>query len=543
MDELERSRRASSLDYHLSPVASPTGVPDRDLMHGTPQNNNNESTLLFSPDATMTDTVGRRRSSIAASSVHTENAGVGGGMLPSHGASRDQDARQAATAIKVYSSFNDSTLASRREWDHASGRGNTPNDRSRADIASWEFLRDGHGPGGSDCHVGPVGCEESNFEKLQAAMMLQNHEVGRLPSDTCCSDKDPRWSPGSEQEIVRGEGREVTAASLNKSIDILTIAYDNAAEDDELMMALVLLHRVVSTPRVFLRKLISRFHATQVETFVNGHEADEEGELVVMRHKVCSIILVWLRDFYKDFCDQALVLMLKSFLGMKPDWSEENTQVRSMLAAVKGQDLDWSSLMLVKDVMCRVLDDRLAIINLQQTYIEEREGIFRTASSESTTRRGTQVDAYRGVVSRAEASAFSMRHGIGAPSKSWHILQLDKSDVARQLTNMESRLFFGISYAELLQVGAILKQEFAESQQHDKFEDSPDFIKLVPVGSALRRALESSVRLSAWVSSTIVVEPDHARRAQLVSFFIAIADECHQVLCRLHRSALCDVNQ
>ena len=143
--------------------------------------------------------------------------------------------------------------------------------------------------------------------------------------------------PGGEKESFRGQGGDVVAASLNKAIEILTLADENAAEDDELMMALVLLHRVVSTPRVFLRKLISRFHAKQVADDWGEGQADGEGELAVMRNKVCSIILVWLRDFYRDFNDKVLVLMLKSFLGMDLAWDEGNEHVALLLASIKGQ--------------------------------------------------------------------------------------------------------------------------------------------------------------------------------------------------------------
>ena len=56
----------------------------------------------------------------------------------------------------------------------------------------------------------------------------------------------------------------------------------------------------------------------------------------VCAHQVCSIILVWLRDFYRDLSDEGLVVMLKAFLGMHRDeWTGENfhTQKKCQLSS------------------------------------------------------------------------------------------------------------------------------------------------------------------------------------------------------------------
>jgi len=50
------------------------------------------------------------------------------------------------------------------------------------------------------------------------------------------SDREPRWAAGGERQC--GEGGEVVSACLDAAILALTTC-DNAAEDDDLMMALV----------------------------------------------------------------------------------------------------------------------------------------------------------------------------------------------------------------------------------------------------------------------------------------------------------------
>jgi hypothetical protein len=231
---------------------------------------------------------------------------------------------------------------------------------------------------------------------------------------------------------------------------------------DELMMAIVLMHRVACSERIFLGKLIARFRASQEIHSTDPIVADEEGALVVMRHKVCSIILVWLRDFYNDFRDHGLANMLRSFLGMRDEGNDGAS--RKMLVAddVQEEDLDWSSLMLVKDVMCRVFHDRLSMLHSPHIYIKEQN---RDANSDSNHAKiPPSSDMKTGRVIRGSrpngqsstvASVFK-DDGLGMPYKPWHILQLDRSEVAQQLTLMESRLFYDISYADLLHVAEIL---------------------------------------------------------------------------------------
>eukprot|EP00961_Rhodomonas_salina_P004814 65420-Rhodomonas_salina.4 len=86
------------------------------------------------------------------------------------------------------------------------------------------------------------------------------------------------------------------------------------------------------------------------------------------------MVLVWLRDFYRDFADRDLVHALESFLGVQvahslshhPCFSDKCTECRGAdrcgqgakasvfspqeQLGLQGADQDWSSLILVKDV-------------------------------------------------------------------------------------------------------------------------------------------------------------------------------------------------
>jgi hypothetical protein len=199
------------------------------------------------------------------------------------------------------------------------------------------------------------------------------------------------------------------------------------------------------------------------------------------------------------------------------------------------QDLDWSNLMLVKDVMRRVLLKILDQLSTQHQYVEEHQEIVRAPSSESERSRvakghpmGSRTDKERGTLSRGRSILDPLGDCPGA--RSWHILQLDKREVAQQLTLIESRLFFAVTYHELLHVGALFARQLPLSEHSSNATGISHLIAMVPKATPLGNVLESTARLSAWVSSTIVSEPEHANRVLLISFFIEVADECHQVL-------------
>jgi hypothetical protein len=305
MDEAERNHERSlvnlkGLSHHSA--AAHESAHDNSAQRTDMQRNNN-STLHFSPDSTLVDTAGRR-DSLEKNSSHQG--------VPKTSSDRASDEY-----------FSTRGILDELEEEEENAHGcRTDAEASCAHSYSQPFS--------------PVlSSKGAARDRGEALEVVDAWELSTF--ERCPSDQEPRWVPGREKESFRGQGGDVVAASLNKAIEMLTLPDENAAEDDELMMALVLLHRVVSTPRVFLRKLISRFHAKQVTDDLGEGEADGEGELAVMRNKVCSIILVWLRDFYRDFNDQVLVLMLKSFLGMDLAWDEGNEHVVLLLASIKGQ--------------------------------------------------------------------------------------------------------------------------------------------------------------------------------------------------------------
>jgi hypothetical protein len=70
-----------------------------------------------------------------------------------------------------------------------------------------------------------------------------------------------------------------------------------------------------------------------------------------------------LRDFYRDLSDDSvLVATLESFLGLASHSSEVDHGTPFAEKVYISEEVDWSNLMLVKDVIQRVLEDRLALL-------------------------------------------------------------------------------------------------------------------------------------------------------------------------------------
>jgi len=320
-------------------------------------------------------------------------------------------------------------------------------------------------------------------------------------------------------------------SNLNQAIEILS-TYEHPGDDDELMMAVVLVHRLVSTPMIFLKKLISRFHVVvnivrsrdESSTDKTWDDENDNNEVVVMRHKICSIILVWLRDFYRDLSDDsALVATLKMFLGLASHSPGEDHSIQFTEDVYISEEVDWSNLMLVKDVMQRVLEDRLALLAIHQEFLSEKVvgGLKHPRAASQASMFGGYPPAQQATMIKISGN-FEHEHGSSSAlpgktlptihNRSWHLLQLKCIDVARQLTLLESRLFFRIRYDDLLQSDAFIDGSWRRGTD-----------------SFLQRMLDSSERISQWVSTTIVMEQEHQKRVLLIEYFVDVADECQQL--------------
>ena len=117
---------------------------------------------------------------------------------------------------------------------------------------------------------------------------------------------------------------------------------------------------------------------------------------------------------------------------------------------------------------------------MQHLYVEEQDRLSRVAKSDSTS----PLIHTSSVASRGSRTSVT-------PHKAWYILDLDVNDVAKQLTLMESRLFFAISYQELMHISAIL------GEKHANVESKSNFQQWVPEKTALRRALDAFGTLAA----------------------------------------------
>eukprot|EP00960_Hanusia_phi_P002273 65173-Hanusia_phi.AAC.1 len=117
--------------------------------------------------------------------------------------------------------------------------------------------------------------------------------------------------------------------------------------------------------------------------------------------------------------------------------------------------------------------------------------------------------------------------------RSWHLLQLDSADVARQLTLMESRHFFTITYEELLETSTALAGRSLPFSNDDEevfgLNGKDSLTRSLPKASPIRDFIESNRVLSSWVASTIISEQEHARRVKLIELFVLVADECLQM--------------
>lgn len=99
-----------------------------------------------------------------------------------------------------------------------------------------------------------------------------------------------------------------------------------------------------------------------------------------------------------------------------------------------------------------------------------------------------------------------------------HISEFDPTELARQLTLMESSMFCQIEPSEM--IGQEFKKKVGQSSA-------------VHVKAMIQR----STQITSWVSDTILRETDAKKRAQMIKFWIKVGDvsttnlDKHQCLC------------
>ena len=91
-------------------------------------------------------------------------------------------------------------------------------------------------------------------------------------------------------------------------------------------------------------------------------------------------------------------------------------------------------------------------------------------------------------------------------------LDFDALELARQLTIMESKLYYAITAEEILEAG-----------------------KEAPRGAAtpnpnVKAVTSLSTAITGWVAETILDETDAKKRTALVKFFIKLADVCFSAI-------------
>ena len=209
------------------------------------------------------------------------------------------------------------------------------------------------------------------------------------------------------------------------------------------------------------------------------------------------MVLVWLRDFYRDFAAPGLAATLQAFLGV----GEESPYAAAAgepghASSAGGGSREWSSLVLVKDVMRRVLDDRLALLAGHAAYIAPAPP--------------------------APPPAADTPGG----ERAFRLLQLSPGDVARELTLQASRLFFAVPYGEFLACARLLAAHAPELGCPARLAALEHRI---PPRAALRALAEGARRVANWVASAIVSEPEGSARVALIALFLRVADHCHQL--------------
>eukprot|EP01102_Stenamoeba_stenopodia_P003734 TRINITY_DN1388_c0_g1_i1.p1 TRINITY_DN1388_c0_g1~~TRINITY_DN1388_c0_g1_i1.p1 ORF type:complete len:628 (-),score=134.70 TRINITY_DN1388_c0_g1_i1:326-2209(-) len=245
--------------------------------------------------------------------------------------------------------------------------------------------------------------------------------------------------------------RTITAGSQEA---LITKLIDPREVDLEFTIILLLMHRYFITPKELLEKLIKKY-----EALAEGTELE--------RRRVLEVIKLWITSYGEDLWkEKPFVEVLLPFINSLPSTDTNDTSSRSLL------------FQFLKSFVLK-MDEFVA-------KKEKENQSFRLFDAESSP--------FAGIVLRVNPTEFNL-------------LQLDPTDLAKQMTLLDHQNFQGIPQSEWA------------NKAYSKPSKSPNFHLMVSKFN----------QWSTWVTTEIMKRETPQQRAEMIGFFVLVAQACRDL--------------
>jgi son of sevenless-like protein len=246
------------------------------------------------------------------------------------------------------------------------------------------------------------------------------------------------------------------------------------AKDMDFTKAFLLCFRCFCPPLQFLALLVRRFVLDPPPGLTPEEEEDwRKRKLIPLRLRVFNVLKSWLETYFIPEEDSVVLPDMRAFI---------TTHIEATMPSVATR-------------LLRLLNRR---VEMGQQRLEVVAGSSVDASVQLSPRlmRTNQNSHQHG-------SSYSGSTSLKLPRS---VTDLDPTEVANQLTLMDSRLFRAITPRELI------GQEFAKKENS--------------LAVNVRAMSTLSTQVTTWVTESILFEQDIKKRAALIKYFVKVGDRC-----------------
>ncbi|KAI8368472.1 ras guanine nucleotide exchange factor domain-containing protein [Blakeslea trispora] len=316
-----------------------------------------------------------------------------------------------------------------------------------------------------------------------------------------------------ENEMVFNTDGEITGATVEALVRKLT----SHEKSPDLLFTRAFLYnfRSFTDPITFVKLLVDRFAISPPEPLCEDElMAWTNQVLTPVRLRVYNIIKTWLEAFFSYEQDACIEERLTHFVS--------NHMLNVMPGPANRMMEQIKNVFTSKGLNCA--GRKQSLMDSQITSSKSSSHIVHSPTSGSSPSGGSILtnllfdDNHSDIPNEkipttvfGKSTRNSLRKAfIHNNLSAIHVYDIDPTEMARQLTLMESDLFIQIRPNEMI---------------------GQEFKKKVGLSQAIhvKAMIQKSTRITSWISDTILVEVDAKKRAQVLKYWIKVGDACLQL--------------
>ncbi|KAK9686573.1 hypothetical protein K7432_015114 [Basidiobolus ranarum] len=300
--------------------------------------------------------------------------------------------------------------------------------------------------------------------------------------------KTGEWYLGydySDEEIVFNCEGQLIGGTIQVLVERLTL--HDTTIDSDFVNVFLLTFRNFCSPMLFCQLLLARFNLSPPQGLTLAElRIWDERKLTPIRLRVHNILKAWLESYFYEDEDYEC---LSSILNLAQNGMKNMMPVPA-------------------ERLVNLINEKMELTNKMEK-LPANTGSLRLKNSKSVGRlmaaAAAQVPHEPPPPTLLMKSTLDMLYA----RQDVNLVEIDPTEVARQLTLMENEMFCSIRPHELI------------GQEFSKKEDSLSF--------NVRKMSKMSTKITEWVAFSIIQEENIRKRLDLLRYFIRLAEKCYSL--------------